>query len=202
MIGVIDYNVGNIVAISNLLQKIGVTFKRISSPKDVHGIPLEELKVILPGVGSFDSGMRSLGQSGLQQVITELAHSQVQILGICLGMQLLFEESAEGILPGLGLLKGSLVALKGDDTFRVPHVGWQVVNKLREEPLLEGVQKLSFYHNHSFGLRIPCEGAFASIDYGSSYAVGVRKGNVSGVQFHPEKSHGSGERLMRNFLRI
>jgi len=202
MIGVFDYGVGNIVAISNLLQKIGVNFKKISRPDDLHGIQSKDLKVILPGVGSFDSGMRSLGESGLAQTIKDLANTDVQILGICLGMQLLFEESAEGVLPGLGLLKGGLVGLKAEETFRVPHVGWQVVKKSREEPLLEGIQKLSFYHNHSFGLKSPHEGEFASIEYGGSYAVGVRNGNVSGVQFHPEKSHGSGEKLIRNFVGI
>jgi glutamine amidotransferase len=202
MIGVFDYGVGNIVAISNLLQKIGVNFKKISSPDDLHGIQSKDLKVILPGVGSFDSGMRSLGESGLTQTIKDLANTDVQILGICLGMQLLFEESAEGVLPGLGLLKGALVGLKAEETFRVPHVGWQVVKKSREEPLLEGIQKLSFYHNHSFGLKSPHEGEFASIEYGGSYAVGVRSGNVSGVQFHPEKSHGAGEKLIRNFVGI
>ena len=202
MIGVIDYGVGNIVAISNLLQKVGATFMRISKPDDLVGINVTDLKVILPGVGSFDAGMRSLGQSGLEQTIKDLANTEVQILGICLGMQLLFEGSAEGDLPGLGLLKGSLVGLKADRTFRVPHVGWQVVKKSREEPLLEGVQKLSFYHNHSFALSSPNDAEFASIEYGSSYVVGVRNGNISGVQFHPEKSHGSGEKLIRNFLAI
>ena len=111
MIGVIDYGVGNIVAISNLLQKVGASFMRISKPDDLNGVNLTELKVILPGVGSFDAGMRSLGQSGLEQTIKDLANAEVQILGICLGMQLLFEGSAEGDLSGLGLLNGSLVGL-------------------------------------------------------------------------------------------
>ncbi len=202
MIGVIDYGVGNIVAISNLLQKIGVNYKRVASPDELHGFQPKDLKVILPGVGSFDSGMRSLAESGLAQTIKDLANTEVQILGICLGMQLLFEESAEGVLPGLGLLKGALVGLKADDAFRVPHVGWQMVKQSQQDPLLEGIQKLSFYHNHSFGLRSPHEGEFATIEYGGSYAVGVRNGNVSGVQFHPEKSHGSGEKLIRNFVGI
>jgi len=200
-IGVINHGVGNSVAILNMLRKIGVTARPIST-----GVELEELdstlqKLIIPGVGSFDAGMKAIYEKKLEKGIKEFFLNGKDILGICLGMQLIMEASEEGKIPGLGLIPGTSRLMQSSTEFRVPHVGWTDVMATNQDPLFRGIAKARFYHNHSFAVPSPNTFEIARIDYGGApIAVALRKDRVVGVQFHPEKSHSSGEQLIRNFI--
>jgi glutamine amidotransferase len=199
-IGIIDHGVGNSIAISNLLRKIGVEAVRIQSGSDFEKFSHQPLKIIIPGVGAFDAGMDALRSSHLQAEIRDFAKAGGEILGICLGMQMLFESSDEGNSAGLGLIPGRLIAMEGSPQFKVPHVGWESIIPTSGDQLFSGIERLSFYHNHSYALPSPSPFEIASIDYSSQFVVAARKGNVAGVQFHPEKSHSSGEQLIKNFI--
>jgi glutamine amidotransferase len=199
-IGVVDHGVGNVVAILNLLRKIGVDHVRITSPDQMATMNKVSTKIIIPGVGSFDTGMRALRSAGLDQSIKTFADSGGSVLGICLGMQLLFQKSEEGNSDGLNLVAGSIVKMREHDQFKVPHVGWEPIIKTIPDSIFEGIPRLSFYHNHSYAALSPSEHEIAKIEYDLEYTVAVRNRNVVGVQFHPEKSHSAGERLMVNFV--
>ena len=201
-IGVIDHGVGNSIAILNLLRKIGIEAVKVQNTAEFQGLSPSESKIVIPGVGSFDAGMNALRASRLDIAITEFAEAGGGILGICLGMQLLFERSDEGSSEGLGLIPGELIAMKSDPQFRVPHVGWEPVIPVKEDLIFSGITRLSFYHNHSYALPSPSRFEIARIDYSEQFVVAARNENVIGVQFHPEKSHSSGEQLMKNFIKL
>jgi glutamine amidotransferase len=201
-VGVIDHGVGNYVAILNLLRKIGISAERISTVEQFESLASQNTRIVLPGVGSFDAGMKALTSSGLDRSLKVFGSEGGHILGICLGMQLLFNESEEGLAEGLGLIGGKLIRMKSNSNFRVPHVGWETIQPKKVDPLFFGIKKFSFYHNHSFAAPADNLSQLATIDYLETYAVVVRKMNVVGVQFHPEKSHSSGERLISNFIGI
>lgn len=201
-IGVIDHGVGNSIAILNLLRKIGVEAVEIQDRVAFEAFSSSDVRIILPGVGSFDAGMNALRASGLDKAIREFAGYGGGILGICLGMQLLFDRSDEGSSAGLGLIPGALIGIKSNPKFRVPHVGWESIIPVGEDVIFSGITRLSFYHNHSFALPSPSPFEIATIQYSEQFAVAARNENVVGVQFHPEKSHSSGERLMKNFISL
>jgi glutamine amidotransferase len=201
-IGVIDHGVGNSIAILNLLRKIGIEAVKVQNAAEFEGLSPSESKIVIPGVGSFDAGMNALRASRLDIAITEFAEAGGGILGICLGMQLLFERSDEGSSEGLGLIPGELIAMKSDPQFRVPHVGWEPVIPVKEDLIFSGITRLSFYHNHSYALPSPSPYEIARIQYSNQFTVAARNENVVGVQFHPEKSHSSGELLMKNFINL
>ena len=202
IVGVVDHGVGNSVAIFNLLRKIGVPSVKVSSPEDFSKIEENNGRLILPGVGSFDPGMNALDNQNLTEKIKDFASEGGFLLGICLGMHLLFEGSDEGSTPGLGILPGRISKIVAKADFKVPHVGWSYVKPSSSNPIISGIDVLRFYHNHSFALISPNKFEFCSIDYSQQYAVGVRHENVVGIQFHPEKSHSAGEQLIRNFLSL
>ena len=154
--------------------------------------------VILPGVGAATPGMQCLHDSGLVEVIRRL---EQPVLGICLGMQLLFDRSEEGSTRCLGLIPGEVRRIKGDRCHRVPHMGWNRLKRLIDDPLLDGLAEEAFtYFVHSFAAH-SCEvSALATVDYGAPLAAVVRHRNFCGVQFHPERSGRVGSRLLRNFL--
>jgi glutamine amidotransferase len=201
-VGVIHHGVGNTVAITNLLKKIGVETVIVDSHTKLSQLGRSDLKLIIPGVGSFDAGMRSLQERDLVSGIRSFAQDGGRILGICLGMQLLFDGSAEGELHGIGLLSGTLMAMNSSSEFRVPNVGWQKVTQVKECSLLESVVRPVFYHNHSFALASSNHFTAATIEHERNYSAIVQRSNVFGVQFHPEKSHSAGERLIRNFINL
>jgi glutamine amidotransferase len=200
IVGVIDHGVGNVVAIINLLSKIGVKTVKITNAKQIQILEEKDLKLVIPGVGSFDTGMKSLTSAGLDLSIKSFASGGGHVLGICLGMQLLFDESEEGVLKGLGLVSGSLIKMTGNKKFKVPHVGWEPIVETRSDLIFEDISRMAFYHNHSYAVLSPSKYEIAKMSYLCDYTVAVRNKNVIGVQFHPEKSHSAGERLMRNFL--
>ena len=200
MIVIVDYGMGNLGSMANMLRKVGAV-TAVSS--DLDTIRRAE-KLILPGVGSFDAGMRELSARGLVPVLRERAGAGTPMLGVCLGMQLFGRSSEEGQLPGLGLFDATAVRFHPSPDapkLKVPHMGWNAVQPLRAHPLFaEMPEEMRFYFVHSYHLE--CADAaepIAQAAYGGQFVAAVARGNVMGVQFHPEKSHKFGMRLLRNF---
>lgn len=201
MIGIIDYGLGNLGSIQNMLKVIGE--KSIIS-SDISRLQ-ECDKYILPGVGSFDAGMSKLNDSGLTDFIKQVAiKDKKTILGICLGMQLLGRKSQEGKLEGLGLIPFDNVKFKLEDTnLKVPHMGWDVVEFNKESPLLKslkGTQRYYFVHSYH-AVCDKDENILMTCDYGYKFPCAIIKDNIVGVQFHPEKSHDFGMALLENFVK-
>jgi glutamine amidotransferase len=202
MIIVIDYEMGNIGSIINMIKKAGCEAVLSS---DLARIETAE-KLILPGVGSFDTGMQNLDKLDLIDALRRrVIREKVPILGICLGMQLLSEKSEEGVLPGLGFISGQTVKFKFDHVnanLRIPHMGWNSVNIKKESPLFyEMYENPIFYFVHSY--HIVCNNAedvLTTTSYGYEFASSLQRENIFGTQFHPEKSHKYGLRLIKNFV--
>ena len=202
MIAVIDYGMGNVGSIINMLRKIGVE----SILTNEENVIDHADKLILPGVGAFDKGMQNLNESGLSDVIKKnVKQMKKPLLGICLGMQLLGRKSEEGNSAGLGLIPFDNKRFLFDENIqlKIPHMGWDMITPVREDPLLEGLdQKQRFYFVHSY--HAVCESQeniLMECDYGYIFAAAVKSGNIYGVQFHPEKSHKFGMALLENFAR-
>lgn len=200
MIGIIDYGLGNLGSIQNMLKVIGVK-SVISSDINI----LEKCdKYILPGVGAFDAGMSQLTEKGLVNFIKKIAKiDKKPILGICLGMQLLGRRSDEGKLEGLGLIPFETVRFQLENTnLKIPHMGWDVVDFKKNNPLVKNLKgKQRYYFVHSFHAKCDFEeNILMTCDYGYEFAAAVCKNNVMGVQFHPEKSHDFGMALLKNFV--
>lgn len=204
MIVIVDYKMGNLGSILNMLKKIGAPATISSRSEDVAAAD----RLILPGVGAFDAGMSSLRESGLMEVIHRKAfQDKIPVLGICLGMQMLFARSEEGSLSGLGWIEGEIVRFRfhGDLTApRIPHMGWNTVAVRREDSLFRGMERNpAFYFVHSY--HAVCrreEDVLARAHYGFDFVVAVQRGNIFGTQFHPEKSHRYGLNLLRNFAEL
>ena len=197
MIGVIDYGIGNIGSIGNMLKKIGAVSKPIDCPEKIK--PCN--KVILPGVGKFDYGMERLAQKGFHEAIRAFADEGKPILGICLGMQLLLQGSAEGMRRGLSLANGNLERFSFEGKkYPVPHMGW---NDVHFEGSLLGSGIESFYFVHSFYLPIENRNLSGYTHYGGlKFTSSIESDNIFGVQFHPEKSHKYGMKILKNFSEL
>ena len=201
MVGIINYGLGNLGSIQNMLKVIG--------EKSVISSDMEELekcdRYILPGVGAFDAGMNKLNESGLVRFIKEQALKEKKpVLGICLGMQMLGRKSEEGKLPGLELIPFDNIRFRLDDSeLKVPHMGWDIVSFEKDHPLLKGLEGTQrYYFVHSY--HAVCdrnENVLMKCDYGYEFACAVAKENIMGVQFHPEKSHDFGMALLSNFVK-
>lgn len=199
MIGIIDYGLGNLGSIRNMLKVVGA--------RSIISSDLDELescdKLILPGVGAFDAGMGNLEERGLDQAIRDLAQQGMPLLGICLGMQLLGMRSEEGTMRGLGLIdfESKRFDFPLDLNLRVPHMGWDVIEFAKPSPLTEGIEgRQRYYFVHSYYAQCAYEqDVLMTCDYGITFAASVNSGSVYGVQFHPEKSHDFGMRLLQNF---
>jgi glutamine amidotransferase len=196
---VVDSGVGNVPNAVRGLQRAGADVTVTAEPAEI----LRASRVVLPGVGAFPAGMARLVERGLDAAIREVAARGVPLLGICLGHQLLFDGSVEfGDTPGLGLLPGRVVTLPASG--RVPHMGWNRLDARRADPLLAGLAAGAWmYFVHSF-VAVPEDGdLLATVDFGdAAVCAAARRGNVCGVQFHPEKSGPSGARLLANFLEL
>lgn len=204
-IAIIDYGVGNLRSVEKAFAATGCDAIVSSDETDLRAAG----KLVLPGVGAFGACMRALSERGFDRLVRERVAAGTPLLGVCVGMQLLFEESDEfGATPGLGLLRGRVRRFSDNPRFSddlvVPHVGWNRIDQIRENPLFTGVANRSFfYFVHSYY----CEPADQSViagetDYGLNYASVVAQDNIWGVQFHPEKSQDAGLRLLRNFARL
>jgi imidazole glycerol-phosphate synthase subunit HisH len=202
-IAVVDYGVGNRRSVVKALEHVGAV---VSLTGDADRIASAD-GVVVPGVGAFGAAMASLRDTGLDQTIIAVAARGLPVLGICLGMQLLFERSYElGETAGLGLIAGEVTRLQvGTSGLRVPHIGWNEVRFERPSPLLDGLPEhgAAFYHVHSYAVRPTDHGAvIATTEYGERFATIVGSGNVLGTQFHPEKSSSHGLELLRAFARL
>jgi glutamine amidotransferase len=200
MIAIIDYNVGNLHNLKNALDYQGIHSAIV---RDVAGVARAG-RIILPGVGAFRPAMERLQAAGLEQVLRERVEEGVPFLGVCVGMQLLFEESEEdGVSPGLGLIPGRIVRFAGNG-LKVPQIGWNQVSLRRPDPILEGIPDGSyFYFVHSYrAVLAKAADGLGEADYGEPFPAIVRRGNVWGAQFHPEKSQDAGLRLLKNFATL
>lgn len=202
-IHLVDLGIGNLGSVINMLSRAGAEVVCASEPETLVGAS----KVILPGVGSFDAMVKKLDAAGLRQPLLQHARSGKHLLGICLGMQLLSDGSDEGELKGLGLVPGRVRRFRfaGDlAKLKVPHMGWNRVTPGHDHPLGRGLQegaRFYFVHSYYFDCDAP-EDVLFHTSHGHDFASGVQRGNVMGVQFHPEKSHRFGLQLIRNFVEL
>lgn len=197
---VIDYGVGNVGSVLNVLKRIGKEAVVSGREEDIASAD----QLILPGIGAFDNGARKLRATGLVPVLHERVIDQgVPLLGICLGMQLLTHRSEEGEEPGLGWIDGDVVRFEfpsGEPRLPVPFIGWSSIVQRRPARALEGLsESAEFYFVHSYHVRCAPDLVAAYTDYGYQFASVIEKDNIVGVQFHPEKSQRAGMTLLRNF---
>ncbi len=209
MIGIVDYNMGNLASVINAFEIVGAEIAVESDPSKLKNYD----KLILPGVGAFGDAMEHLRENGMDKAVKEYASSGKPLLGICLGMQLLFESSEEfGNHKGLGLIEGKVVAFnesKFDHKLKVPHMGW---NELFQKPvgeipcdcpLFAGLDKEFYlYFVHSFHAVCDDKYAIGKTYYGYEFVSAVNKENIYGIQPHPEKSHENGLKIIENFVKL
>jgi len=204
MITIVDYGVGNIRAFLNVYKRLNIEAQTAEHADDLQGAS----KVILPGVGDFDRAMQRLEESGMRQPLDDLVLGKgVPLLGVCVGMQMLGRASDEGALPGLGWIAGQVRgfgSLLSAENLPLPHMGWNDVrpssgNRLFQQ--LESDARFYFLHSYYFHCDRP-EDAVAVSTYGMDFTCAVNSANIFGVQFHPEKSHHFGTRLLKNFAEL
>ena len=199
MITIIDYGAGNLFSVQNALNYLGVENRISSRAEDI----ISADKLILPGVGAFPDAMKMLDEAGLTDVIKEQA-KQKPLMGICLGMQMLFDKSYEfGETAGLGLIPGTVELMRPADDLVIPHIGWNALEKNEPCALLDGVNEGDYvYFVHSFAAVTDSKNVAAYCDYGMKVPALVTSGKVYGCQFHPEKSGKTGLTILKNFCEI
>ncbi len=199
-IAIIDYGAGNLRSVRNTLTYLGADVRTVRTPDDLKGAQ----KIVLPGVGAFGRGMQALDAAGFVAPLKQAAADGVPLIGICLGMQFLFEASDElGQHAGLGLLPGRVTRFPAGGP-KVPHIGWNQLHRRRDDPLLAGVGDGAyayFVHSYYVDAGDPAD-VLATTDYGIDFPSVVRRENVFGIQPHPEKSQAVGQRILRNFLEM
>lgn len=204
MIVIVDYGLGNIKAFSNMYKRMNIDARTARSADELDGAT----RIILPGVGHFDHAMELLDGSGMRSALDDAAmNRKVPVIGICVGMQILAESSDEGSRAGLGWISGRVRAMTGlplTNSMPLPHMGWNDVQPVGSPGLFAGLEAdARFYFLHSFYFLPANENATAAVaHYGADFACAVNAGNVHGVQFHPEKSHHWGARLLKNFAEL
>ena len=202
MIAIVDYGVGNLFSLESSFAAIGAEVTVTADPAALKAAD----KILLPGVGAFEDAAKKLHSSGLDKVIKELAAKGKPLMGICLGMQLLFERSYEyGCHEGLGLLRGSVRPIRDviPADYKIPHIGWNGLIMKRESPLMKYVKPGDFvYFVHSYYAADCDESVIATAEYGPELTAAVAKGNVLGCQFHPEKSGEVGLKILKAFVEM
>lgn len=201
MIAIIDYDAGNIKSVEKALLLLGQEVKITGDAQEI----LQADKVVLPGVGAFGDAMANLKKRGLDQVIRQVAESGTPFLGICLGLQLLFERSDEAPgVEGLGILKGEIRKIPQQEGLKIPHIGWNSLHLEHNGRLFQGIKEGSYvYFVHSYYLRAEEEEIVkASTEYSTHIHASVEKGNVFACQFHPEKSSEVGLKILKNFVEL
>jgi len=202
MVGIVNYGMGNLGSIQNMLKKIGVPSLILNDALELDKVT----KLILPGVGAFDNGILELRKSKWIETLNHLVlQEKMPILGICLGMQLMTNKSEEGNEAGLGWINAETVKFRFEDNqLKIPHMGWNIVTPTTESSLFNlAYEELRFYHVHSYYVKLkdPTD-EIAVTNYGTPFTCAFRKENIWGVQFHPEKSHKFGMEMFRNFSNI
>lgn len=198
MITIVDYGMGNLGSIRNMLKRIGVQSEITGDPEKIE----QAGKIILPGVGAFDAAMQLINSGGLLEVLNKKALvEKVPVLGICLGMQLLTESSEEGVLPGLNWINAKTLRFPKNEKLKIPHMGWNFTRIVHNSPLTENfTEEFRFYFVHSYCVLVTDENnSILKTSYGIEFDSAIRKDNIFGVQFHPEKSHKYGMTLLKNF---
>jgi len=199
MITIVDYGLGNLASIANMLKKAGVKASITSNRDEI----ASAARLILPGVGAFEAGMKNLAE---RELVAPLNHAVLErgipVLGLCLGLQLMTRRSEEGTLEGLGWFDADTVRfrLPKESALKIPHMGWNTVRPVRESPLFAGADDWRFYFVHSY--HVVCANpsdAVGIASHGYDFPAVLGRGNIHGVQFHPEKSHRFGLRLLGNF---
>ena len=200
MVGIIDYNMGNLASVYNACHLVDVKATIVKDPNTLKDFD----KIILPGVGAFGDAMEHLKSTGMLEAVKEYAHSGKPMLGICLGMQLLFESSEEfGKHDGLGLIPGNVIHFNKSkmnmENHKIPHMGW---NKIftKENHIFEGLDDPYLYFVHSYHVVTKEQYTIGKTYYGYEFASAVNKDNIYGLQPHPEKSHNNGLKILKNFL--
>lgn len=201
MLGIIDYNMGNLASVFNACSKFTKDVKIVKEPNEIKSLD----KLILPGVGAYKDAMEHLEENNLKQSIIDFANSGKPLLGICLGMQLLFDSSEEfGYTKGLGLIDGEVVKFdrnKMEDNLKIPHMGWnKIINK--ENPLFKDLKDPYLYFVHSFHAKTNKKYIIGETTYGYNFVSAVNKNNIFGFQPHPEKSHNNGLKILENFINL
>lgn len=202
MLTIVDYGVGNLASIQNMYRKIGIEVLISSKKTDIAAAE----KLILPGVGAFDACAEKLIESGLTDLLNKKAlDEKTPVLGICVGMQLLLDSSEEGTQKGLGWIGGKNIKFIAAmmDGLKVPHMGWTDTQPVKETPLFDNMyEEPRFYFVHSYHASVNNEeNILLTAKYGYEFPAGIRKDNIIGVQFHPEKSHKYGMKLLENFAK-
>jgi glutamine amidotransferase len=197
-VSIVNYGIGNTGSICNMFRKLRIEAEVVTSPMSLSNAK----RLILPGIGAFDACMHALDSSGLRDSVLEFASTERPMLGICVGMQMLTLDSEEGNMPGLGLIRAHTRRFPDAAGLRIPHMGWNTMEwSTTEHPLAKELTNDSrFYFVHSF--RVICESpanSLAVCTYGGEFSAAIVRGNIAGVQFHPEKSHRFGLRLLGNF---
>ena len=203
MIVIINYGLGNIQSFKNLFQRKGIKFIEIKDNEDLSKVSC----FLLPGVGSFDDAIKKLQAQKFFGELDKIIKKKLKpILGVCVGMQIMFENSDEGKLKGLNWLEGTVKRIgsekKNKGTIILPHLGWNNINIKKNHPLFYNIENLEFYFLHSYMCISQTEHIFASTTYYDEINSVVIKDNIYGIQFHPEKSHSQGENLLINYIKM
>ena len=201
MIGIIDYNMGNLASVYNACHLLDAKATIVKNPEELRFFD----RIILPGVGAYGDAMQHLIHTGMKDAVLEFAKSGKPMIGICLGMQLLFENSSEfGHTDGLGLIDGVVVKFdksKMSEDFKIPHMGWNTIVS-KEHKLFEGLSNPYLYFVHSYHVKTDEKNIIGKTTYGYEFASAVNKDNIYGFQPHPEKSHDNGLKILQNFMKI
>ncbi|MCF2857413.1 imidazole glycerol phosphate synthase subunit HisH [Pseudoalteromonas sp. SMS1] len=201
MLVIVDYGAGNLGSLVNMCKHVGIEAKVSASPEDI----LTAKHIILPGVGAFDHGMKKLNESGLVEALNKaVLELNTPVLGICLGMQLMTLSSEEGTLPGLGWINAKTVKIPVVDDIKVPHMGWSLINYQKQEAINQDpLPNERYYFVHSYCVQcLDADDRLAQVTYGTDFDVMFQKGNIIGAQFHPEKSHKFGKKLLKSFAQL
>jgi len=203
VIGIVDYNMGNLASVINAFAKVGADATLESDPSKLGQYD----KLILPGVGAYGDAMEHLKANGMDKAVIDFAASGKPLLGICLGMQLLFESSEEfGHTQGLGLIPGKVIAFdesKFDHHLKVPHMGWNELFQQQESAIFAGLKRdFYLYFVHSFHAVCDDRYVIGKTHYGYEFVSAVQNGNIYGIQPHPEKSHENGLKIIENFVKL
>ena len=201
MIGIIDYNMGNLASVYNACHLLDAKASIVKDPNELKNFD----RIILPGVGAFADAMEHLNETGMKDAILEYSKSGKPMMGICLGMQLLFESSKEfGHTEGLGLINGEVIKFdktKMHEDFKIPHMGWNTIIN-NNHPLFEGLQNPYLYFVHSYHAVTDEKNIIGKTIYGYEFTSAVNKDNIYGFQPHPEKSHDNGIQILKNFTKL